>query len=261
MVEKLSWSGGVNACLDQPVVELVGSVGVGRYGGYGSTKNEDGLLLWSDTDWTFAVLLDGHGGSSSVDAVLDLFGSAEPELMPLCAAADGSALPRLQRKLVDLLTSEDTSRRMSEVAGETACLVCYQWRQHLLWLSIGDNTLYLLHPELSRLGQFTLTTRNFFEWIGERNSLAGVPPYFSTGIRQLRTGSNAIVLATDGIQELPGRPYEEPSAFAAAFQSQPDNLSALEFMLSSARQAQGRDSSTLIAWNVDNAEPALMPSG
>ena len=81
MVEKLSWSGGVNACLDQPVVELVGSVGVGRYGGYGSTKNEDGLLLWSATDWTFAVLLDGHGGTSSVDAVLDLFGSAEPELM------------------------------------------------------------------------------------------------------------------------------------------------------------------------------------
>lgn len=37
--------------------------------------------------------------------------------------------------------------------GETACLVCYQHGGYLMWLSVGDNQLYLLHPELQRLGQ------------------------------------------------------------------------------------------------------------
>jgi hypothetical protein len=259
-MERLLWSGGKAPYLHAPVVETVGNVSIGRFAGYGSLKNEDGLLVWSDPSWTFAVILDGHGGSSSVDAVLEVFDEAEETLVPLCAAADGAALPVLQGQLIRLLTSKRTARRMSGVQGETACLVCYQWKQHLLWLSIGDNTLYLLHPELGRLGQFALTTRGFFEWIGERNSLAGTPPYFSTGIRQLRTGRNSIVLVTDGIQELPGRPYEAPADFAAAFSSSPNEVSALQLMLAKAQQSQGRDSCTMLAWNANNPEPALMPS-
>jgi hypothetical protein len=259
-MERLLWSGGEAPYLDLPVVETVGNVSVGRFAGHGSLKNEDGLLVWSDPAWTFAVILDGHGGSSSVDGVLALFDEAEDLLLPLCARADAAAVSDLQRELIGLLTSERTTRLMSSVQGETACLVCYQWQQHLLWLSIGDNTLYLLHPDLGRLGQFTVTTRNFFEWIGEKSSVAGTPPYFSTGIRQLRTGRNSIVLVTDGIQELPGRPYEQPADFAAAFSSEPDNVSAIELMLAKTQETQGRDSCTLLAWTADNSLPALMPS-
>lgn len=251
---KLSWSGGDAPCLERPVVETIGRVSLGRYGGAGG-KNEDGALIWSPGDWTFAVVLDGHAGSTSVDAVLALFGDAEARLLPLCAA--GSLLA-VQRELLALLTAEATGRRMAEVRGETACLIAYQFGAHLLWLSIGDNTLYLLHPELARLGQHTLTTRNFFEWIGERNSLAGPVPHFSTGIRQLRQGRSSIVLATDGIQEMPGTPFEPPAAFAAAFSA---GANPLHRMLAQAQAAAVRDSCTLIAWEIDNPEPGLMPSG
>ena len=258
-MQKLVWSGGHEACLDRPVIQTLGGVSVGRYGGAGD-KNEDGALLWTGSDWTFAMVLDGHGGTESVEAVLALISEAEDRLQPLCDAANGAAILALQTELILLLTAERTTRRMSEVSGETACLIAYQCRQHLLWLSIGDNTLYLLHPELARLGQFTLTTRNFFEWIGERNSLAGAPPYFSTGIRQLRQGTNTIVLVTDGIQELPGRPFEPPASFADAFTAEPDPNEAISAMLARAHATQGRDSSTMIAWRVDNPEPALIPS-
>jgi len=251
---KLSWSGGDAPFLERPVVDTVGHVGLGRYGGAGG-KNEDGALIWSAKAWALAVILDGHAGSASVAAVLALFDEAEERLRPLCAA--GSVLA-LQRELIALLTSEATSRGMAQIRGETACLVAYQSGPHLLWLSIGDNTLYLLHPELARLGQHTLTTRSFFEWIGERSSLAGPVPYFATGIRQLRQGRSTIVLATDGIQEMPGTPFEPPAVFAEAFNAGADPLQRL---LVTAQGAGVRDSCTLIAWEVDNPEPALMPSG
>ncbi len=175
-MEKLSWSGGTAPFLDRPVVEAIGRVSMGRWGGYGG-KNEDGALVWSGDDWTLAAILDGHAGSTSVEAVLALVGDAEDRLVPLCATG---AVLALQRELITLFTSEATGHQMSEIRGETACLVAYQHGPQLLWLSIGDNTLYLLHPELARLGQHTLTTRNFFEWIGERSSLSGSVPYFST---------------------------------------------------------------------------------
>lgn len=260
---KFAWSGGRQSFLDEPSVEQLGPVAVGRYGGSrsaGAHKNEDGALVWRGADWTLAIVLDGHAGSRSVEAVLDLLAEAEPRLVPLCDATDPAALPRLQQALIELLTSAATSRRMAEVRGETACLICYQRGAYLLWLSVGDNTLYLLHPEFARLGQFTLTVRNFFEWIGERSSLAGSPPCFSTGIRQLRQGKNTIVLATDGIQELPTLPYEAPSSFAATFDTGPAP-DALQRVLDNAHALRGKDSCTLLVWEVDNPEPALMPSG
>lgn len=258
---KLAWSGGREPHLSGPAVSAVGPVSVGRYGGHAATKNEDGALVWSGSDWVFAVMLDGHAGSASVDAMLALFGEAEAKLIPLCEAANGTGLLQLQRELIGLLTDGSTNRRMAAVRGETACLVCYQAGPHLLWLSIGDNTLYLLHPELGRLGQHTLTARNYFEWIGERNSLSGDIPYFSTGTRQLRQGRNSIVLATDGIQEVPGTPFEPPSAFAEAFLAEADPARALERMLAIAQAGEAPDSCTLIAWQVDNPAPGLMPSG
>jgi hypothetical protein len=251
---KLIWSGGREPFLTAPGVEAIGPVSLGRFGGTGG-KNEDGALIWSGDDWILAVILDGHGGSASVEATLGLFTGAEARLLPLCTAGE---IPLLQRELIALLTSEPTGRRMAEVQGETACLIAYQRGPHILWLSIGDNTLYLLHPELARLGQYTLTTRNFFEWIGERSSLGGPVPCFSTGVRQLRQGCSVIVLVTDGIQEMPGTPFEPPVAFAQSYLA--DAPHALSRMLNRAEAAGTRDSCTMIAWTIDNPDPALMPS-
>lgn len=253
-MRRVAWSGGQEPFLKAPEMVAVGQVGLGRYGGTGG-KNEDGALVWSDDDWTLAVILDGHGGSSSVDATLALFDEAEEQLLSLCSTG---AILQLQRELVALLVNGSTNRRMAEVRGETACLVAYQHGAHLLWLSVGDNTLYLLHPELVRLGQHTLTTRNFFEWIGERSSLVGPVPCFSTGIRRLRQGLNHVVLVTDGIQEMPGTPFEPPAAFAQAYLADPPQ--ALSRMLQQASAAGTRDSCTMIAWTIDSPEPALMPS-
>jgi hypothetical protein len=253
-MEMLAWSGGDEPFLTAPAVDRVGRVTLGRYGGAGG-KNEDGAMIWSGPDWTLAAILDGHAGSESVDVVLALLGEAAPNLEPLCAS--GAIVP-LQQELIRLLTAPETSRRMAEVRGETACLIAYHRGPHLLWLQIGDNTLYLLHPELMRLGQYALTTRNFFEWIGERSSLTGSVPYFSIGIRQLRQGRNDIVLVTDGIQEMPGTPFEPPLAFAAAFNAGADPVGR---MLGQAQAAAVRDSCTMVAWSVDNPEPGLVPSG
>ncbi|RYH05709.1 MAG: hypothetical protein EON57_07310, partial [Alphaproteobacteria bacterium] len=98
-MKRLYWSGGDRPYLGGPSVDAVGPVSVGRYGGIGG-KNEDGALVWSGGDWTFAVVLDSHAGSASVEAVLGLFGEA------------GSVLP-LQQELMRLVTAEDTTRRMS----------------------------------------------------------------------------------------------------------------------------------------------------
>ena len=66
------------------------------------------------------------------------------------------------------------------------------------------------------------------------------------------------MLVTDGIQEMPATPFEPPSAFAEAFGT---GASPLHRMLDQAQAAGTRDSCTMIAWGVDNPEPALMPSG
>ncbi len=34
-------------------------------------KNEDGALVWSNGDWEFATILDGHNSAESVDLVVN----------------------------------------------------------------------------------------------------------------------------------------------------------------------------------------------
>lgn len=256
------WTGSRTAKLDTPTVTRLQSVSLGCYGGNttaGARKNEDGAIVWTGPDWVMSVVLDGHGGSESVEAVLELFAEAEPSLRQRCDEAKPQDFLSLQRDFIALLTNESAIERMSKVRGETACLLAYQRGAHMLWLSIGDNTLYVLHPELAELGQFTVTTRNFYEWIGERSSVSTLPPCFSTGIRQLRQGQNAIILATDGIQEFSGRPFESPRAFANAVQANPLGES-FQNMLTRAHEAAAVDSCTLVGWSTDNPHRPLMPS-
>lgn len=259
--QRLYWSGGGAPMLDAPTVVTMGPAVLGRFGGsiaHGATKNEDGALLWVGDGWVFTVVLDGHATCASVDAVLTHFSRQEPRLRQYCEKGDFQGL---QGALIAELTDNAFRAEMSSVRGETACLIVYQNGAHVLWLSIGDNTLYLLHPELFRLGQSALTVRNFFEWIGERSSLAGDPPCFSTGIRELRQGRSVLVALTDGIQEMPGAPTDCGQWLMNAFVLGVDPSAAMSGILATAVTQGARDSCTLVAWAVDNPHRSLMPSG
>lgn len=239
-------------------------VTVGLYGGnadHGARKNEDAALVWTGEDWVFAVLLDAHAGSESADAVLELFEDSKPGLVALLGQAQPSHVLEVQAAVSALLLSNRSRERMAKVRGETACLVCYQHGRYLMWLSIGDNSLYLLHPDLQRLRQHTLTARNYFEWIGERSSLALDVPCFSSGVRELRQGLNTIALITDGLLEVADRPYEDAARLSRELLSPAGLQASVAGMVAEVHRLGGTDSATVIAWQVDNAEPALMPSG
>ncbi|MEK4512079.1 hypothetical protein [Paenibacillus sp. FSL K6-2524] len=60
---------------------------------------------------------------------------------------------------------------------------------------------YLFHPDLAKFNQYGLNQRQFFEWVGQVNTFDLSVPCYTSGRRQLRYGSNYIVLATDGVLE------------------------------------------------------------
>lgn len=261
-MEDYVWRGGNDPCLDGPRVDSAGRVTIGLCGGnaaFGAKKNEDAALVWSGASWVFAVLLDAHATSESADAVLGLFAGGRAELAELFGRPEPSHILDVQAAVSRLLLSG--RERLAKVRGETACLVCYQHGKYLLWLSIGDNILYLLHPDLQRLGEHALTVRNYFEWIGEHSSLALDVPCFSSGIRELRQGLNTIALVTDGLLEVADRPYEDAGRFGRELLSPQGLGAAVAGMLSEVHRLGGTDSATMIVWQVDNAQSALLPSG
>lgn len=260
-MQQFVWSGSVDPCLDGPRIHTAGRVAIGLCGGngaMGAKKNEDAALVWAGEDWVFAVILDAHASSESADAVLELFEAGKAELLALIERSALSHM-RVQAAATRLLLGG--AERMARLRGETACLVCYQAGGYLMWLSIGDNKLYLLHPELQRLGQFTLTVRNYFEWIGARNSLALDVPCFSTGIRQLRQGINTIAMVTDGLLEVGDRPFEDPARVSRELLSPAGVSGSISSILAEVHRLGGTDSATVVAWQVDNPLIGLMPSG
>ncbi|MRS08539.1 hypothetical protein, partial [Bacillus anthracis] len=69
-----SWVGNKKMCLDEVSVKQYGDIVLGTYGGNisaGAKKNEDGALVWSNGDWEFAAILDGHNSAESVDLVVN----------------------------------------------------------------------------------------------------------------------------------------------------------------------------------------------
>ena len=43
-----------------------------------------------------------------------------------------------------------------KVRGEASCLICVQREQFLWWFSVGDNLVYVFHPEFAELGQCSI---------------------------------------------------------------------------------------------------------
>ena len=257
------WDGGTDPARDAPVVDAAGPVIIGRFGGsaaHGARKNEDAALAWAGAGWVFAAILDAHGGISSATAMLALLGAHRPAIEGLLQGEDPTALVRLRALLVEMITGAAATAPMAGVRGETACLIACAKGSDLLWLSIGDNMLYVSHPELAALGQHSLTVRNFYEWIGEQSSVRGPVPAFSTGIRALRQGRSIIALMTDGLLEMGDRRYEQAAAVHRALVSRPQLRDAVATLLAEAVREGAADSCTILAWTIDNPRPALMPS-
>lgn len=262
-MDSCSWSGSQQTYLDKPTILPVGRVSIGLYGGNagrGAKKNEDGALAWVGKDWVFAAVLDAHASAESTDAVLGLLAEHKSALLPMMTDGRASNIPRLLSTILDVLTGSKAQERFGSVQGETACLICFQQGQFLGWLSIGDNSLYLLHPELAKLGQFTLCARNYFEWIGQRDSLALEVPCYSSGIRELRRGEQIVALVTDGLLEFGDRPYGHPASFADAMNASPDLGDNIKAMMLRAHASGATDSATVIAWRVMCQEQGLMPT-
>ncbi len=264
---ELCWSGKDEAFLDKPTVTSVGEVAVGRYGGStkaGAHKNEDGALVWYDINqsWTFAVLLDAHAGSDSAAAVLSLIEKNRQSLRQDLAMSVERAFERLQKRLVAMFSSDSFLAECRSLNGETACLICVQKGKYLWWFSVGDCVLYLLHPELAKLGQFALNQRQFFEWIGRVNTFDNPVPAFTVGTRELRRGLNHIVMLTDGLLEFGKHPFEDAKVLTkAVLQHVPAYETVAQELLEEVCVNGGRDSATVICWGYNNTESVAYPSG
>ena len=257
----LRWQGEDKPYLDEPHITQIGHVTLGCYGGNttaGAQKNEDAVmvLVAPDDKWTFSALCDAHCSSQSALLVLDVLESIKNDIVTCISAPITEAFATLESLVLETLFATSSAQGFAAVQGETALLLCAQRAQFLWWLSIGDNSIYLFHSDLARLGQYALNQRHFFEWVGKVNALALPVPCYSRGVSELRKGLNQIVLITDGVLEFGQRPYEDSRQLYTIFEARKiQGLSgqreAHEEVLQSIHAGVGRDSATIISFTID----------
>lgn len=254
----LSWSGSKEAFLDKPAVTLCKNIVVGRYGGRtdaGQHKNEDGAFALSGQDWEFMATLDAHNSSESVECVLELLESKQEEINAILSQTDG--LMKLHPLLLTLLTDNNVLR---EAQGETALLVCARKGPYLYWFSIGDCVLYLLQEELAQMGQYKLTERQFYEWVGQSSAFNGAVPCYSMGFRELRKGRNTMLLVTDGLLEYQNSPFAD-SSFVNTFFVNGELQDKIADALQMVHEGKGRDSATIVGVTYTNPKDGVTPTG
>jgi hypothetical protein len=258
------WVGSKEPLLDTPTVATCGRVVIGRYGGHtgaGARYNEDGALAWcaADGGWEFALLLDAHYSAESAELVLAAMESERDAVAGLLGQGIGSALPGLQRHVLDLFGSPAIRAACRRVEGEASCLICARKGNVLWWLAIGDCMAYHFHPWLAQFGGFALNARSFYEWVGHRNTFDLPVPCFTSGTRRLLEGENTILLLTDGLLECGSRPFEDPrrlyNVFALAGPSEAGLEQAARQALLRVERERGRDSATLLTWRVAVHDP------
>jgi serine/threonine protein phosphatase PrpC len=264
------WLGSDDQHCDTPTLTRCGSVLIGCYAGCttaGAVRNEDGALVWcaADGSWEFAALLDAHSSTDSAELVLDTLEGEAPLIAAQLAEPVEAALTAVQGRLLSLLSAPEFRAECRGLRGETACLIVLRKEQFLWWLCVGDCVVYLFHSELAQRGQFALNQRSYYEWIGRANSFDLAVPCCATGTRELRGGRNVIVLTTDGLLECGCRPFGDPLALCRLFVEQPTHgargvETSLRKALNTVQREGGRDSATVIAWEVEMSEPGLKPS-
>jgi len=269
-ISSFRWLGSHDKYLDTPTIPFHKRLVVGCYGGCthaGADKNEDGAIVWyaEDNSWEFATLLDGHSSSESVELVVMVLETHAISIIEILSQPIETMFSALHQYLLSIFQSPSFRTQCQQVRGETACLISVRKAQFLWWFSVGDCLVYLLHPELAHMKQFLLNQRSFFEWIGHANTFDLPVPCYSTGIRELRSGQNRIVMMTDGLIECGSRPFEKPQHVYDMFmQDQKGKDTMLQNRVFTAlqrvHQEQGRDSATLIAWDYENMTDTTFPS-
>jgi hypothetical protein len=257
-IHSFYWLGADKPCLDTPTVNVIHNMVVGCHGGNsaaGAFKNEDAALVWSaprdagQEGWEFAVLLDAHFSPQSAALVLTWIEAEKTALVARLSQPIETAFTALHSHLLGIFTSVEFRNQCSATVGEASCLICARRGRYLWWMLIGDCMLFLLHPELANLGQTALTQRNFFEWVGQRNTFDLAVPCYSTGVRELQAGRNCIVMTTDGLLEYGRRPFEAPLYIYNFFYYGGDLETAVGNALAKVHKEHGEDSTTIIAWN------------
>lgn len=268
-IQSYVWSGEQSPYIDTINAHQIAHITVGCLGGCSpaeAIKNEDALMVLHSEEggWTFVALMDAHHSSESAEFILTLLEAHQASIITTLSLPVSQSLHTIQRFFLDLFNSQTTKASLRKVHGETSLLLCVQQRQYVWWLSIGDNLIYLLHPELAHFGQYKLNQRQFFEWIGQQNTFELEVPCYSTGIRELRGGTNQIVLLTDGVLESGTRPFENDRYLYQFFdmESETDTTSnSVQQILNTVMAENGKDSATLISWRVENSfSSGLLPS-
>lgn len=259
----MDWVGSRLAFLDEVEVHSHHGMVTGRYGGStagGAVKNEDGFLIMRDEamTWSLAVLLDAHHGADSAELIVASINEDRGRLAGLLESED--AFARLEGYFINLFTSPEFTKACQNLSGETSCLIVFQKKQFLWWLSIGDCMAYLLHPDLAQFDQFGLNQRQFYEWVGKVNTFDLEVPCYTVGRRQLRHGMNHIVLMTDGVLDTTDLHFHDPKNIYDVFVNRRTPADSVKEILEHVRYHNTRDSATIICWTYDNEADALLPS-
>ncbi|UOY92222.1 protein phosphatase 2C domain-containing protein [Ectobacillus sp. JY-23] len=256
-----NWSGKNGLYLDTILQKQIGAVYVGVCGGCtesGAYKNEDAAFVLEGADWELACVMDAHASAESVEVLLDLLRAHEAQFNEILSQPVSLAFSHIQTEVVSLLSSPAFRSICKQTTGETALLLAVRKDQFVWWLSIGDCVLYILHPDLARLGQYAMNQRQFFEWVGHVNTFELDIPCYTTGVRELREGRNTIVLLTDGLLEFGSRPFENGKALYDLFTKPVPG--AVQAALEQFLQEKGTDSATIVAWSYENATQGQLPS-
>lgn len=252
------WHGDYHKHLDEINIQTNKKVAYGCFGGAtasGQTINEDGLFIAEDDYGVLAVLLDAHTTNESAVLILDAIQENLEGIKYLMSKADSMQL--ISKYFMDWIHDPTFIKATKTVKGETAFLVVYQKNNYLWWLSVGDNSLYLLHPEFETLGQIRVNQRVFFQWIGNKNSIDLEMPCYTQGTIELRQGRNDVVMLTDGNLECEGAMYNDPKRIYQCFYNQEKGI---ETILNHVKKVNGKDSATVITWSYNNEIDGLRPS-
>lgn len=264
--KSMHWLGSQKMCLDEIHISKCFDIVIGCYGGStqaGAYKNEDAAYIMCDnlSRWRLAILFDAHATVQSAELIINTIQNESENLLSILNGSNNNTFENLRGFFLHLFSSEEFCNKCKNVKGETACLICMQKDEFLWWFSVGDNLLLLLNSELEQLGQFALNQRNFYEWIGYKNTFDLEVPCFSSGTRELREGTNYIYLITDGVLECGNRQFENYNYFYEKLTENETNMvSNIRNVLEEVQKVQGRDNATIIGWSIISSKTATMPS-
>ncbi|WP_138494982.1 protein phosphatase 2C domain-containing protein [Paenibacillus pinistramenti] len=257
------WIGRVQPFLDEVSVTAGGNVHIGHFGGSsinGAQKNEDALFILQNEEnsWTFCALLDAHNSSQSAELIIRLLNDNKDDLISIFNS--NNAFLELEPYFLNKVMDAEFKDKCRNLTGETSCLFCFQRGAYLWWFSIGDCMALLFHPDLAKFNQYGLNQRQFYEWVGQVNTFDLSVPCYTAGRRQLRQGTNYIVLLTDGVLDTDDEFYSDYRNLYNAIVQGEDAEAGLRSIFDHLVKESARDSATLVCWKYLNKEQAQSPS-